>query len=93
MTIVPFSNLQFGKCHPLTVSTSGHEQKLMVTTTYIPLLNIKLILLMVLSVIERQIIYSYNIHIKDVLVDAHSSFFSSFSCHIIQKLKDFRLVM
>ena len=61
----------------------------MVTTTYIPLLNIKLILLMVLSVIGRQIIYSYNIHIKDVLVDAHSSF----SCHFLQKLIDFRFVM
>ena len=67
--------------------------KMPVTTTYVPLLNIKLILLMVLSVIGRQIIYSYNIHIKDVLVDAHSSFFSSFSCHIIQKLIDLRLVM
>ena len=67
--------------------------KMPVTTTYIPLLNIKLILLMVLSVIERQIIYSYNIHIKDVLVDAHSSFSSSFSCHFLQKLIDFRFVM
>ena len=62
--------------------------KILVTTTYIPLLNIKL-MVMVPSVIERQIIYSYNIHIKDVLVDAHSSF----SCHFLQKRIDFRFVM
>ena len=66
--------------------------KILVTTTYIPLLNIKL-MVMVPSVIERQIIYSDNIHIKDVLVDAHSSFSSSFSCHFLQKLIDFRFVM